>query len=73
MSQTEWEDLLSEYNFLYSCSKGLVINFHEVEKPENGVFIMKNGEQVPISRRKSKDALESYAHFRFEEMRKGGN
>lgn len=73
MSQTEWENLLSEYNFLYSCSKGLVINFHEVEKPENGMFIMKNGTQVPISRRKNKDALETYAHFRFEEMRKGGN
>ena len=72
MSQTEWETLLSEYNFLYSCSKGLVVNFYEVESAEDGMFVLKNGEQVPISRRKSKDVLESYAHFRFEEMRKGG-
>lgn len=72
MSQMEWEALLAEYNFLYGCSKGLVVNFHEVEKTEDGMFILKNGEQVPISRRKTKDALEAYAHFRFEEMRKGG-
>ena len=72
MSQMEWEALLSEYKFLYSCSKGLVVNFHEVESTEDGMFVLKNGEQVPISRRKAKDALEAYAHFRFEEMRKGG-
>ena len=73
MSQTEWESLLSEYNFFYSCSKGLVVNFYEVEKVEDNLFLLKNGAQVPISRRKAKDALESYAHFRFEGMRKGGN
>ena len=72
MSQMEWEALLSEYNFLYNCSKGLVVNFYEVESTEDGMFVLKNGEPVPISRRKSKDALEAYAHFRFEEMRKGG-
>lgn len=72
MSQMEWEALLADYNFLYSCSKGLVVNFHEVEKTEDGMFVLKNEELVPISRRKTKDALEAYAHFRFEEMRKGG-
>lgn len=72
MSQTEWEALLSEYNFLYSCSKGIVVNFHEVERQENGMFIMKNQTSVPISRRKSKDALEAFAKFRFDKMRKEG-
>ena len=71
MSQMDWEALLSEHTFLYNCSKGLVVNFYEVDKTENGMFILKNGEQVPISRRKTKDALETYAHFRFEQMRKG--
>ena len=71
MSQTEWEALLSEYNFLYSCSKGLVVNFYEVDKAIDNMFILKNSEQVPISRRKSKDSLEAYAHFCFEKMRKG--
>ena len=73
MSQTDWENLLSEYRFLYPCSKGIVVNFYEVEKHDDGMFFLTNGEMVPISRRKSKDALEAFAHFRFEEMRKGGN
>ena len=71
MSQTEWETLLSEHSFLFSCSKGLVVNFYEVEKTEDDMFVLKNGSQVPISRRKSKEAMEAYAHFRFEQMRKG--
>ncbi len=73
MSQTDWERLLSEYQFLYPCSKGIVVNFYEVERHEDGMFFLKNDEMVPISRRKAKDALEAFAHFRFEEMRKGGN
>lgn len=71
MSQTDWELLLGDYSYFYSSSKGIVVNFHEVAKQENGMFFMNNGELVPISRRKSKDALESYAKFRFEKMRRG--
>ncbi len=71
MSQTEWEALLSEHKFLYGCSKGIVVNFYEVLRQEDGMFILHDQSVVPISRRKSKDALEAYAHFRFEAMRKG--
>lgn len=71
MSQMEWEALLAEYNFLYSCSKGIVVNFYEVEHSEDNMFILNNGSSVPISRRKAKDALEAFAHFRFEAMRRG--
>ncbi len=73
MSQTEWEALLAEHNFLCSCSKGIVVNFYEVDRVENGMFLLHNGESVPISRRKAKEMAESFAHFRFEQMRKGGN
>lgn len=73
MSQTEWETLLSEYDFLCSCSKGIIVNFYEVDKVTDGMFLLYNGEAVPISRRKTKEMTESYAHFRFEQMRKGGN
>lgn len=73
MSQTDWETLLSEYSYFYSSSKGIVVNFHEIAKQENGMFLMNDGSQVPISRRKTKDSLEAFARFRFEQMRKGGN
>lgn len=72
MSQTEWETLLAEHNFLCSCSKGIVVNFYEVDRVENGMFLLHNGESVPISRRKTKEMTEAFAHFRFEQMRKGG-
>ncbi len=73
MSQMEWETLLSEYDFLCSCSKGIVVNFYEVDKVADCMFLLHNGDAVPISRRKTKEMAESYAHFRFEQMRKGGN
>lgn len=72
LSQTEWETILSEYTYFYSCSKGIVVNFHEIEKQDNNMFLMSDENWVPISRRKTKDALESFATFRFEKMRKGG-
>lgn len=73
MSQTEWEALLAEHGFFCSCSKGIVVNFYEVERIEDGMFLLQSGDSVPISRRKTKEVTESYAHFRFEQMRKGGN
>ncbi len=73
MSQTEWEALLCEHNFLCSCSKGIVVNFYEVNRVENGMFLLHNGKSVPISRRKAKEMTEAFAQFRFEQMRKGGN
>lgn len=73
MSQTEWETLLAEHDFLCSCSKGIVVNFYEVETQKNGMFVLKDGSLVPISRRKTKESMEAFAHFRFKEMRKGGN
>ena len=73
MSQTEWEALLAEHDFLCSCSKGIVVNFYEVNRVEDGMFLLQNGAFVPISRRKAKEMTEQFAHFRFRQMRKGGN
>lgn len=73
MSQMDFETLLSDYNYFYSCSKGIVINFHEVIGQEDSMFLMSDETWLPISRRKAKDTLEAFAHFRFEQMRKGGN
>ena len=70
MSQTDWEQILSDHSYFYSCSKGLVVNFHEIMKQEDNMFLMSDGTSLPISRRKAKDALEAFAQFRFEKMRK---
>ena len=71
MSQTEWENLLAEYSYFYSCSKGILVNFHEIVKQEDNMFLMSNDTWLPISRRKAKEALETFAKFHFEKMRKG--
>ena len=73
MSQMDWAALLSEHTYLYSTSKGIVANFYEVSKLEDGLFLMSDGSQVPISRRKAKEVSERYATFRFQLMRNGGN
>ena len=70
ITQTEWESILAEQTYLYSCSKGIVINFYEVSRQDAGLFVMSNGTQIPISRRKTKEALTCYASFCFEKMRK---
>ena len=72
MSQTDWETLLQEHDYLCSTSKGIVANFYEVAKIEDGVFWMNDGSQVPISRRKLKEITEKYTSFRFQLMRSGG-
>ena len=72
MSQMDWEALLQDHHFLYNCSKGVVVNFHEVERTENGMFVLYSGDAVPISRRKAKDTMEAFAQFRFDKMRKEG-
>ncbi len=72
MSQMDWENLLSEHTYLFSTSKGIVANFYEVSKIEDGVFLMNDGSQVPISRRKLKETSEKYTTFRFQLMRSGG-
>ncbi len=71
MSQKDWELLLSEYDYFYSCSKGILVNFYHIEKQEKGIFLISNGTQVPISRRKTKESLEAFASFRFHQMRMG--
>ncbi|MBR3811701.1 MAG: response regulator transcription factor [Agathobacter sp.] len=72
MSQTDWEALLSDFSYFYSCSKGILVNFYEITKQEDSMFLMSDGSYQPISRRKAKEALEKFTQFRFDEMRKGG-
>lgn len=70
ISQTELEALLCEYPYFFCCSKGVIVNFHEVAQLKDDAFILTNGSSVPISRRKAKAVHDAYTKFRFEQMRK---
>lgn len=72
ISQAELEKLLCDCDFLVPCGQGTLVNFHEVRSLTDGDFQMKNGENVPISRRRFKEIKSAYNDFRFEQMRKGG-
>lgn len=70
-SQTELEKLLCGCAFLVPCGQGMLVNFYEVRSLTDSDFQMKNGQCVPISRRRFKEIKNAYNDFRFEQMRKG--
>ena len=69
---SEIEALLCGYPYFFIPSKGLIINFHEVDAQNADTFTMSNGSLIPISRRKAKEVTEAYSSFLFEQLRKGG-
>lgn len=70
MSQGQFESILSPYTFLICCSKGIMVNLHEVIEFKDNMFIMIDKTQVPVSRRKAKEAKEAYEDLLFHLIRK---
>ena len=70
LSQTELETILSEYSYFFSPTKGVVVNFHEVQNAEKDLLIMTSGATVPVSKRKVKETETAYTKFHFERTRK---
>lgn len=62
---TQAEKLLAPFDFFYSPTKGILLNFYEVERLTDDSFIMKNGMSLPIARRAVKDARSKYSSFQF--------
>lgn len=69
LTQGEFEDYVSDFPYIVSCSKGMMVNFFEVVNMEKDKFIMSNGVTVPISRRKYKEISDKYTKFLFEKVR----
>ncbi|MBQ4509527.1 MAG: response regulator transcription factor [Clostridia bacterium] len=67
---SEVESLLCENSYFSCCTKGVIVNFHEVKSLNGNDFLMSNGDLVPISRRKSKDVIDAYSKFKFDQLRK---
>lgn len=63
------EELLCGYGYIYSPSKGVLVNFHEITRMTDDSFHLSDGSSVPISRRRSKDVQAAYTKFRFHKMR----
>lgn len=68
-NHTQIEELLCGYGYVYSPTKGMLVNFHEVTRMTEDRFRLSDGSFVPISRRRNKDAQAAYTKFRFQKMR----
>lgn len=69
ISQSNAEALFCAYPYFLVCSKGIIVNLHEVDHKMAGTFHMSDGTILPISRRKSKEVQDAYAAFCFAKMR----
>ncbi len=71
MSHSDAEKLLlSHYEFI-TINKGNIVNMEMVEKISKNTFHMKNGELMPISRRRFKEVSDAYAAYQLKKMESG--
>lgn len=70
LSQSQLEELLLPWGFFFSPIKGMIVNFHGVERMTEDSFILHNDMVIPIARRKYKETKEAYTRFRFEKLKK---
>lgn len=68
-NHSDLEELLTPSGYIYSPSKGILVNLHEIARTTDDSITMTNGAVLPISRRKSKDFHSVYTKFRFHKMR----
>lgn len=69
INHSQLEEILLPYGYIYSPTKGILVNFHEVLSISEDSLTLSNGMVLPISRRKSKDVQSAFAKFRFQKLR----
>ncbi len=72
MNHSDAEKLLLHYKQFCSINKGCIVNFSMVRRLSGSEFLMKNGQLLPISRRRLKEVSESYTRYHFEQMDEEG-
>ena len=72
VSHTVAEEHLMPHGYFFAPCKGIILNFYEVAEfdEKNGIFKMKDGNAIPVVRRKLKEAKDAYANFLFNKMKK---
>ncbi len=61
MGLNQLEGMLKNKPF-FRCHKSYLVNFANIHKIEDGIY-MKNGERIPISRRKARELKDSYLAY----------
>ncbi len=68
MTQSDAEALLLGSKGFYVINKGCIVNFAQVKSILPGAFVMQNGENVPIARRRYKEIEAAYTKYLFDKM-----
>ncbi len=68
MTQGDAEALLLSNKGFYVINKGCIVNFAQVKATLPGAFVMQNGENVPIARRRYKEIEAAYTKYLFDKM-----
>ncbi len=68
MAHGEAEKLLLPHEEFCTINKGNIVNFAMVDKITKNAFQMKNGELLPISRRRYKAVAEAYASYKLRQL-----
>ncbi len=68
MSHSAAEKLLLPHYEFITINKGNIVNMDMVEKISKNLFHMKNGELLPISRRRFKEVSDAYARYQLKKM-----
>lgn len=68
IKQSEFEELIANYNFLFVCNKGSIVNFECIESVDEADIYLKNGDVISVSRRRKKEFDEAYQNFKFKKI-----
>lgn len=71
MRQADFAALLLDYPYFCDCTRGVLVNFEQVEELLADRFLLKNGTAVPISRLKYQKVREQFLAFTYARMRGG--
>lgn len=70
LNQSELEEALSDYDFLVSCNRGIIINLGELKKLDTDSVTMSNKTVLPVSRGKYTIVKKAYEDFKLKNASK---
>lgn len=71
MSQGEFSARLLDYPYFCDCMRGILVNLEYVDKLLPDRFLLKDGQEIPISRLKYHEVREKFLQFTYDRVRGG--
>ncbi|MDO5475971.1 MAG: LytTR family DNA-binding domain-containing protein [Eubacteriales bacterium] len=68
-SQAKMEKLLCANDAFVTCTKGNIVNLEYVRRIEDGMIILEEKYQVPVSRRRMSEIRRAHAEYLFQQVR----